>query len=161
DWNPVWAPDGTHLYFSSERGGSMNLWRIAIDEATGEPQGDPEPVTFGSSSALHSATLSADGKRIAYVASVGFSTIRQVDLDAVGLTVAPAAMGRSSSTLYWLDVSPDGRTLSYTTVGAGEKPGIVREEIVITAVDGSARRRIAASDSRNRMATWSPSGERL
>jgi Tol biopolymer transport system component/predicted Ser/Thr protein kinase len=163
DWNPVWAPDGRHLYFSSERGGSMNLWRVAIDEATGSTQGDPEPVTFGSASALHSATISGDGGRIAYVASVGFSTIRKADLDAAAgrLSVAPAAMGRSSSSVYWLDLSPDGRTLAYTTVGAGEKPGMMREEIVITAVDGSSRRRIAASDSRNRMAVWSPTGERL
>jgi eukaryotic-like serine/threonine-protein kinase len=163
DWNPVWAPDGRHLYFSSERGGSMNLWRVAIDETTGITQGEPEPVTFGSASALHSATVSGDGRRIAYVASVGFSTIRKADLDpAAGrLTVAPAAMGRSSSSVFWLDLSPDGRTLSYTTVGAGEKPGMMREEIVITAVDGSSRRRIAASDSRNRMAVWSPSGDRL
>jgi TolB protein len=163
DWNPVWAPDGRHLYFSSERGGSMNLWRVTIDEATGQTQGDPEPVTFGSSSALHSATISGDGKRIAYVASVGFSTIRKADLDpAAGrLIVAPAAMGRSSSAVYWLDLSPDGRTLAYTTVGAGEKPGMMREEIVITAVDGSSRRRIAASDSRNRMPVWSPAGDRL
>ena len=29
DWNPVWSPDGRFLYFSSDRGGSMNLWRIA------------------------------------------------------------------------------------------------------------------------------------
>ena len=163
DWNPVWAPDGRHLYFSSERGGSMNLWRVAIDEATGVTQGEPEPVTFGSASALHSATIAGDGKRIAYVASVGFSTIRKADLDPVAgrLTVAPAAMGRSSSSVFWLDLSPDGRTLAYTTVGAGEKAGMMREEIVITAVDGSSRRRIAASDSRNRMAVWSPSGDRL
>jgi Tol biopolymer transport system component/predicted Ser/Thr protein kinase len=163
DWNPVWAPDGRHLYFSSERGGSMNLWRVAIDETTGNTQGEPEPVTFGSSSALHSATISGDGQRIAYVASVGFSTIRKADLDPVAgrLTVAPAAMGRSSSSVFWLALSPDGRTLAYTTVGAGEKPGMMREEIVITAVDGSSRRRIAASDSRNRMPVWSPAGDRL
>ncbi len=28
DWNPVWAPDGGSLYFASDRGGSMNLWRM-------------------------------------------------------------------------------------------------------------------------------------
>ena len=43
DWNPVWSPDGRWLYFLSNRSGSMNLWRIAIDEgerrsATGAAQ---------------------------------------------------------------------------------------------------------------------------
>ncbi|HEX5965535.1 MAG TPA: protein kinase, partial [Pyrinomonadaceae bacterium] len=30
DLNPVWSPDGKYLYFSSNRGGSSNIWRIAI-----------------------------------------------------------------------------------------------------------------------------------
>ena len=45
DWSPVWSPDGTYLYFVSDRGGSMNLWRVAIDEASGKPLGEPEPIT--------------------------------------------------------------------------------------------------------------------
>jgi Tol biopolymer transport system component len=35
DWNPVWSPDGKHLYFISDRSGSMNLWRVSLDEQTG------------------------------------------------------------------------------------------------------------------------------
>ena len=35
DWNPVWSPDGRWLYFLSNRSGSMNLWRVAIDESSG------------------------------------------------------------------------------------------------------------------------------
>ena len=27
DWNPEWAPDGRHLYFGSDRGGSLGLWQ--------------------------------------------------------------------------------------------------------------------------------------
>ena len=38
DWSPVWAPDGASVYFSSDRGGAMNLWRIAIDQSTGQLQ---------------------------------------------------------------------------------------------------------------------------
>ncbi len=39
DWNPVWGPDGSTLYFLSNRDGAMNLWRVPIDEATGRPLG--------------------------------------------------------------------------------------------------------------------------
>ena len=35
DWNPVWSPDGRWLYFLSNRSGTMNLWRIGIDETSG------------------------------------------------------------------------------------------------------------------------------
>src|SRR5687767_9481087 len=31
DWCPVWASDGRSVIFASDRGGAMNLWRIAID----------------------------------------------------------------------------------------------------------------------------------
>ena len=34
DWSPVWSPDGRYIYFSSDRGGAMNLWRIAVDQST-------------------------------------------------------------------------------------------------------------------------------
>jgi Tol biopolymer transport system component len=45
DWNAVWSPDGKYLYFASDRGGSMNLWRVPIEEQTGKVLGQPEAVT--------------------------------------------------------------------------------------------------------------------
>ena len=42
DWNPVWSPDGRYLYFSSDRGGTMSLWRFQIDQNTGKAIGEPE-----------------------------------------------------------------------------------------------------------------------
>jgi hypothetical protein len=45
DWGPTWAADGRHVYFSSDRGGSMNLWRIGVEERSGKPLGTPMPVT--------------------------------------------------------------------------------------------------------------------
>jgi eukaryotic-like serine/threonine-protein kinase len=66
DWAPVYSRDGRWLYFASTRGGTYNLWRFALDPATGEPVGAPEPVTAPSSSAGPFA-LSADGRRIVYV----------------------------------------------------------------------------------------------
>src|SRR5262245_5329871 len=67
DWSPAWSPDGRYLYFSSDRGGSMNLWRVPIDEASGRTTGAFEPFT---TPALNSGLLSfsRDGSRIAYVA---------------------------------------------------------------------------------------------
>ena len=49
DWNPVWSPDGNYLYFSSDRSGSRNLWRVPIDEETGARLAEPESVTTGAS----------------------------------------------------------------------------------------------------------------
>src|SRR5215472_9668888 len=44
DWNPVWSPDGRYLYFGSDRGGTLNLWRVPIDEKTGKTLGPVEPA---------------------------------------------------------------------------------------------------------------------
>jgi Tol biopolymer transport system component/predicted Ser/Thr protein kinase len=163
DWNPFWSPDGRFLYFSSERGGNMNLWRVPIEEATGRTLGPPEAVTFGAASEIHSASISRDGRRIVNVASVMFNGIRKVSLDVErgSAAIDPASVSRGSTPILWLTLSPDGRSLAYTTIGAGDRPGMVREDIVVSATDGSSRRRVAASDSRNRILSWSPSGDRI
>ena len=62
DWNPLWSPDGRFLYFLSDRNGTFNLWRIAIDEGSGRPRGAPEPVTLPARAVMQ-FRLSSDGKR--------------------------------------------------------------------------------------------------
>ena len=47
DYSPVWSPDGSWLYFASTRGGSMAIWRVAIDEMSGETLGEPQQITSG------------------------------------------------------------------------------------------------------------------
>lgn len=44
DWNPTWSPDGRWLYFLSDRSGSMNLWRAAIDAIYRIDDGRPRGV---------------------------------------------------------------------------------------------------------------------
>ena len=53
DWNPVWSPDGHYLYFCSNRAGTMNLWRVAIDEKSGKTLGEAEAVTTPSEFVAH------------------------------------------------------------------------------------------------------------
>ena len=73
DWSPVWSPDGRFIYFSSDRGVSMNLWRVAVDQSSGRVLGAPEPVTAGVQASAGLPRLSRDGSRLAFrsrVASV-------------------------------------------------------------------------------------------
>jgi Tol biopolymer transport system component len=80
DWNPVWSPDGRYLYFSSNRGGSMNLWRIAIDERSGAVVGQPEPLMAPSLFAGH-LSVSADGSRMTYTSFGRTSNVQKVSFD--------------------------------------------------------------------------------
>jgi tricorn protease len=59
DVYPMWGSDG-HIYFSSERNGIFNIWRIP---PTG---GEPEQVTSHRNDGVQFPSISADGTTIAY-----------------------------------------------------------------------------------------------
>src|SRR5688572_26802683 len=63
DRHPRWSPDGKYLLFESNRGGSMQLWYIALDG------GEARQLTTISTDAS-SAIWSPDGKHIAFVSAV-------------------------------------------------------------------------------------------
>src|SRR2546430_8130834 len=80
DWSPVWSADGKWLYFSSDRGGSMNLWRVRINEETGDTRGPPEAFTTPSTDTGH-LTISRDGRRMAYAQQSLTSNLYKIAFD--------------------------------------------------------------------------------
>ncbi|HEY8458766.1 MAG TPA: protein kinase, partial [Blastocatellia bacterium] len=67
DWNPVWSPDGRHLYFLSDREGDMKLFRVAIDEESGRTLGRIERIPTPEGYAIRHFTFARNGD-LAYVA---------------------------------------------------------------------------------------------
>jgi dipeptidyl aminopeptidase/acylaminoacyl peptidase len=63
DRHPRWSPDGKHLLFESNRGGSWQLWAIALDG------GEARQLTNLSTEAS-TGIWSPDGKHIAFVSAV-------------------------------------------------------------------------------------------
>ena len=61
--SPSWSPNGRYLYFSSDRSGPLNLWRVQIDGSTGGARGVPEAVIAPNVNAVH-ANLSRNGQRL-------------------------------------------------------------------------------------------------
>ena len=82
DINPVWSPDGRFLYFFSDRGGSINLWRIALDEVTGRVLGPPEALTSPSPDSRQ-PSVSADGRLVAYASFGETASIQTIAFDPV------------------------------------------------------------------------------
>ncbi len=157
DWNPVWSPDGGQLYFASDRSGSMNLWRVALDEVTGEVLGAPEPVTTPSSYAAH-ISFSRDGKRMAYAHVLTRSNLQRVafDPDTETITSEPAWVTQGSIRVKSPDLSPDGQWLVFVATDEAN-----REDLFVMHVDGAGRRRLTSDAHRNRTPRWSADGQRI
>jgi Tol biopolymer transport system component len=155
DWDPVWAPDGKSLYFASERGGSMNLWRIAIDEKTGRKHGEPQPVTTPSRTS-GSISFSQDGSQLMYVSSDRRSSIQRVGFDPVRgrVTERPRAVFQGSRVIYTQSISPDGEWIAFTNLGGQEDLYLVRH-------DGTGYRQLTDDRFRDRGPKWSPDGKRI
>jgi Tol biopolymer transport system component/tRNA A-37 threonylcarbamoyl transferase component Bud32 len=154
DFSPAWSPDGRFLYFASDRGGTMNLWRIPIDEGSGRVLGEAESITTPSGWSGW-ASLSRDGKALVY-ASVEFrSTLLRVgfDPDSGETTGSAAAVMRSTLPIRDHAVSPDGKRVAFTTAG--------REDLFVVGTDGSSFRRMTDDAFRDRGPAWSPDGQRL
>ena len=152
-WFPVWS--GRHLYFLSDRGGSMNLWRVEMDEASGRPRGAPENLTLGSAS-MAGLGLSGDGRRIVYVADLGDSNLERIAFDPATLQASGDALPvtQGSRKVRFGQISPDGRWIVYTTAAP-------REDLFVIRPDGSEERRLTNDAFKDRAARWSPDSSRI
>ncbi|HVT15514.1 MAG TPA: protein kinase [Thermoanaerobaculia bacterium] len=155
NWSPVWSPDGRHLYFASDRSGSMNLWRVAIDEATGKALGEPEPLSTPAQwSGLLS--LSRDGRRILYATRSGKSNLEKVAFEpAAGQALGtPQALTQGSRHVHSCDASPDGQWIAVHST-------VPHENLFILRPDGSDLRQLTNDPYKNRQPRWSPDGSRI
>jgi len=155
DWNPVWSHDGQYLYFGSDRDGSMNLWRVRIDEVTGETKGEPEPVTVPARfSGQYS--LSRDGRRIAYAAVDQNESLKAVAFDpATGATTGePRSVLAGTFLVFSSQVSPDGKFIAVTNRGG-------QEDLYVVEIATGEVRQLTNDAAHDRGATWSPDGSSL
>ena len=153
-WNPVWSPDGKSLYFGSNRDGTLNLWRIAIDEATGKTAGTPEPLSLPAAIS-GSFSVSREGE-LAYVAVTRTYRVIALPFDAKsGRTGPPQPLFGSSQEMVDFQPSPDRQTIALTAGNGGT------ENLFIANGDGTHVRRLTNDAARDRVVKWSPDGRTL
>jgi eukaryotic-like serine/threonine-protein kinase len=156
DWNPVWSPDGKYLYFSSNRKGNMNLWRVAIDQKTGKTTGEPESVSAPTKYCRH-ITFSRDGKRLAYVRYESKSNLQTLPFDEktgkVGSEIGWLAQGNRE--ISHPELSPVGERFVLRTLNE------TQEDLAILSRDGSNERFLVEDKFNDRNPHWSPDGKRL
>jgi Tol biopolymer transport system component len=131
----------------------MNLFRVAIDPATGGASGAPEQMTTSVGN-LGWFRFSADGRRL-----VGAAYDRSAELHLYHLTTGAAPTLQPLRTLrprflHWCKVSPDGGWLACSTIGTPE-------DLVLLRADGSELRRLTDDPFKDRNVSWSHDGTRL
>lgn len=154
DWSPYWSDDGRTLCFGSNRGGTMNLWRVRIDEKSGRPLASPEPLTVPARSA-GPFRGSLDGRAVVYQAGTSGFDLERLPLDARGFPAGPAVellsdhegMGEPR-------LSPSGRQLAFATWRAGE-------DLWVIGIDGRDLRRVTSGPYRDRSPSFSVDGRSL
>jgi len=155
DWSPVWSPDGRFIYYASDRGGAMNLWRTAVDPATGQPTGSPETVTAGVQASAALPSFSKDGARLVFRSRVGSINPVAVPFDPVTLGAGtPFLLDTQNNIRIPSDVSPDGKEVAYFSIGERQ------EDLFIGAVGGSMRR-VTDDPARDRAPVFTPDGRSL
>jgi eukaryotic-like serine/threonine-protein kinase len=155
DWSPAWSADG-HIYFASDRAGSMNIWRVAIDEASGRLTAPPELVTKAVHVSLDRPSLSRDGTRLVFRAHTRTINPAAIRFDPVrGAAAAPELLLNLNDVLVPTSVSPDGEWLLLHSQMA------TRDDIFLCRRDGSGLRRLTDDVHRDRWPRWSRDGRQV
>jgi serine/threonine-protein kinase len=155
DMDPVWAPDGRHIYFASFRGGGLNLWRIGVG-TNGRPTGPPEQLTTGAGDDVE-PTVAPDGSRVAFA-------VRGINSDLWRLPVVPTTgqprgapepvvmTTRVESRGAW---SPDGRTIAFNSDRLGEM------NIWLHRMADSSERQLTGGPGGDYQPNWDPNGRNI
>jgi TolB protein len=139
DTEPVFSPDGKTLFFTSDRGGSPQVYRMSVGG------GDATRVTFGSSYNV-SPRVSPDGRSIAFLTRRdGRFFVGLKDLASGNETVLTDS-GQEESPSF----APNGRWIMYATTQGG------RDSLMATSVDGRVKQRLSSSLGDIREPAWGP-----
>ena len=153
--NPIWSRKNDYIYFSSDRGGGYNIWRVGLS-AAGEPVGQAQQITTGAGQDVE-LSISSDGARLS------FSVLKQ-NADLWRLPVSPVNGKPTGSPEEVISttredsrgsISPDGTRIAFNSDRAGEM-----NIWLFTFADRSTRQ-LTRGPGGDFQPTWSPDGKQL
>ncbi|MDB6090484.1 MAG: hypothetical protein JWN85_3268 [Gammaproteobacteria bacterium] len=140
DTEPTWAPDGHSLYFTSDRAGGPQIYRIGV-----QPGERPKRITFGGNYNAR-PRVSADGSLLAMV-TLDNGSYRIAVQDLANGSVRVLSHGRLDESPSF---APNGVTLMYA-----EREGS-RGSLDTVSVDGLTGLRLRADQGEVREPAWGP-----
>ena len=140
DTEAAWAPDGKSLYFTSDRAGGPQIYRIGL-----QPGDRPKRITFGGNYNAR-PRVSADGTQLAMVTQEG-GNYRIAVQDLSSGTVRVLSHGHLDESPSF---APNGATLMYSEREGG------RGGLATVSVDGLTGLRLKAETGEVRDPAWGP-----
>ena len=141
DYSPTWAPAGSQIAFRTTRGDAADSIFIIDSDGENERQLSPSGVDASF------PAWSPDGRLIAYSAA----ELTVVQPDGRG----ERSLGTDGECSNW---SPDGTTIAYCSNAINRGEGVDNWDVFVIGRDGSGRRRLTTSTSRDYPGPWSPDG---
>ena len=143
DYDPVWAPDGGSIVFTSERNGSADLFRVNPDgsgltQLTADPAYDDQ------------AAFSPDSKQLVFVSTRGGGTANLWTMDLVTRHAKALTSGAGGD--FRPSWSPDGKWIAFSSGRGNPMPfahgrweRLQLSDIYIIHADGSGLKKITES----------------
>jgi TolB protein len=140
DTEPVWSADGRSLYFTSDRAGSPQIYRVAA-----EPGNRAERVTYEGTYNTR-ARVSPDGAQLAVIhRNQGSDRVALLDPDRAVVTILSRGQLDESPSF-----APNGAMIIYATRDRGQ--GV----LAAVSSDGRVHQRIASVAGDVREPVWGP-----
>ena len=150
---PMWSRDGRTVFYTSDRGGAENIWRVS-------PGGKPSQVTRFTAGRLLWPSISADGRAIVFerdfrVWKLDTESGRAAEVNITrrgASSHAATERVRQTDQFEDLALAPDGKKLAFVARG---------EVFAASATEGGDAARVTDTPAPESQPVWSPDSRRL
>lgn len=145
----TWTEDSREIVFSSNRTGSLGLWRLPV------LGGNPQRLPVGGYDSIE-PSISRQGHRLTYTRFPLDSNIYRIGVTVASETGNPPAPFLASTRVDSnAQFSPDGKRIAFQSDRAGS------QEIWLCDIDGGNCNQLTSSGSLSGTPRWAPDGKRI